>query len=105
MPRPGNVALPCPGRPRLYDRRSSPFRRIAMLTLRSKRKRFGSRTLATAFGRATRGICGGLLMTSVVMQDGTAAAEKFKAFKMKSLEGAQKSLSDVLGKATLVVFF
>ena len=76
-----------------------------MLTLRSKRKRFGSRTLATAFGRATQVICGVLLMTSVVMQHGTAAAEKFKAFKMKSLEGAQKSLSDVLGKATLVVFF
>jgi peroxiredoxin len=39
------------------------------------------------------------------MQDGAAAAEKFKPFKMKTLEGAQKSLSDVLGKATLVVFF
>jgi cytochrome oxidase Cu insertion factor (SCO1/SenC/PrrC family) len=76
-----------------------------MLTLRSKKERFGSRTLATAFGSATRVMCGVLLMTSVAMQDRAAAAEKFKPFKMKTLEGAQKSLPDVLGKATLVVFF
>jgi peroxiredoxin len=34
-----------------------------------------------------------------------AAAEKLRPFKLKSLEGPERTLSDVLGKATLVVFF
>lgn len=75
------------------------------MLLRSKRGRFGSTTLAATFGRATRAMCGVLLTASVAMQDGAAAAEKFKPFSAKTLEGTQKSLSDVLGKATLVVFF
>jgi glutathione peroxidase-family protein len=39
------------------------------------------------------------------VQHRAAAAENFKPFKVRTLEGAQTSLSDVLGKATLVVFF
>jgi cytochrome oxidase Cu insertion factor (SCO1/SenC/PrrC family) len=34
-----------------------------------------------------------------------AAAEKLRPFKLKSLEGPERTLADVLGKATLVVFF
>jgi peroxiredoxin len=34
-----------------------------------------------------------------------AAAEKLRPFQLKSLEGPERTLSDVLGKATLVVFF
>jgi glutathione peroxidase-family protein len=75
------------------------------LALRSKSDRFRSTTVSKAFGRAMRVTCGVLLVTAVAMQNGAEAAEKFKPFKMKTLEGAQKSLSDVLGKATLVIFF
>jgi len=34
-----------------------------------------------------------------------AAAEKLRSFKLKTLDGVEKTLSDVLGKATVVVFF
>ena len=34
-----------------------------------------------------------------------SADESFKPFKLKTLEGTQRTLSDVLGKATVVVFF
>jgi len=34
-----------------------------------------------------------------------AAKEKFRPFELKTPEGSRKTLSDVLGKATLVVFF
>lgn len=34
-----------------------------------------------------------------------AAAEKLRPFKLKTLDGVEKTLPDVLGKATLVVFF
>jgi cytochrome oxidase Cu insertion factor (SCO1/SenC/PrrC family) len=50
-------------------------------------------------------LCGGLLIACLAAQSGTAAAERFKPFKLKTVEGAQHTLSDVLGKATLVVFF
>lgn len=33
------------------------------------------------------------------------ADERFKPFKLKTLDGTQRTLSDVLAKATLVVFF
>ena len=35
----------------------------------------------------------------------SAAADKFKPFALKTLGGTERSLSDVLGKTTLVVFF
>jgi cytochrome oxidase Cu insertion factor (SCO1/SenC/PrrC family) len=35
----------------------------------------------------------------------SAGAEKFKPFTLKALDGKERSLKDVLGKATLVVFF
>lgn len=75
-----------------------------MLTRRPPEHRFGSKRVS-AVERAATMVCGVLLMASIAMADGMLAAEHFKPFKMKSLEGAQKSLSDVLGRATLVVFF
>jgi glutathione peroxidase-family protein len=60
---------------------------------------------AAALRRAMALLCGALLVGSIVLPSGALAAERFKPFKLKSLEGPQKSLSDVLGKATLVVFF
>jgi len=46
-----------------------------------------------------------LLLAAVAVQDRVAAAESFKPFKLKALDGSQRSLPDVLGKATVVVFF
>jgi cytochrome oxidase Cu insertion factor (SCO1/SenC/PrrC family) len=46
-----------------------------------------------------------LLLAAVAMQDRAAAAESFKPFKLKALDGSERSLPDVLGKATVVVFF
>ena len=34
-----------------------------------------------------------------------SAADKFRPFKLKSVDGGERKLADVLGKATLVVFF
>jgi glutathione peroxidase-family protein len=75
-----------------------------MLTRRPPEDRFGPKR-ASVVGRAATLVCGVLLMASLAMADGMLAAESFRPFKMKSLEGSQKSLSDVLGKATLIVFF
>jgi glutathione peroxidase-family protein len=50
-------------------------------------------------------LCAVLLAVSVAMPSRSAAAETFKPFKLKTLEGTQRSLADVLNKATLVVFF
>src|SRR5262245_16992607 len=66
---------------------------------------FGRRTLDGALGRATPLLFVVLIVVLAAVQDRPAAAEKFRPFKLKTLEGAQTSLSDVLGKATLVVFF
>ena len=46
-----------------------------------------------------------LLLTGVSASGRAAADESFRPFKMKTLDGTQRTLSDVLGKATLVVFF
>ena len=46
-----------------------------------------------------------LLLAALAVQTRAAADEKFKPFKLKTLDGTQRSLPDVLGKATLVVFF
>jgi cytochrome c biogenesis protein CcmG, thiol:disulfide interchange protein DsbE len=35
----------------------------------------------------------------------TSAADGFKPFKLKTLDGVERKLADILGKATLVVFF
>jgi peroxiredoxin len=76
-----------------------------MLTVRSKHEPRGARTLASALRGAMRPLGGVLLIASLAMQDRAGAAENFKPFKLKTLEGAENSLSDTLGKATLVVFF
>jgi len=73
--------------------------------MRSKNEPLGSRTFASALGRATKVLCGVLLIASVAMQDRAAAAESFRPFKLKTLDGVEKTLPNVLGKATLVVFF
>ena len=49
-------------------------------------------------------LCTALLLT-FAMPEPMSAADKFKSFKLKTLDGAERSLQDVLGKATLVVFF
>lgn len=54
---------------------------------------------------APRALGVALLLVLVALQGRAAAEEKFKPFKLKTLEGTQQSLRDVLGKATLVVFF
>jgi cytochrome oxidase Cu insertion factor (SCO1/SenC/PrrC family) len=50
-------------------------------------------------------LLGVLLLAAVATQNPAAAAESFKPFKLKTLEGSPRSLPDVLGKATVVVFF
>ena len=52
-----------------------------------------------------RALLGALLIAAVAMQDRAAAADSFRPFKLKTLEGSQRSLPDVLGKATVVIFF
>jgi thiol-disulfide isomerase/thioredoxin len=46
-----------------------------------------------------------LLMQSATLQPGLAAAESFKSFKLKALDGTERSLADFPGRVTLVVFF
>jgi len=50
-------------------------------------------------------ILGLLLLAAFGAPNRARADESFRPFKLKTLEGAQRSLSDVLGKATVVVFF
>jgi peroxiredoxin len=52
---------------------------------------------------AARLFCAALLLALVTGQ--ATAADAFKPFTLKTLDGTERSLSDVLGKATLVVFF
>jgi len=54
-------------------------------------------------GPRLRTILGVLLLASVVAP--AAAAGKFKPFKLRTLDGAERTLADVLGRVTLVVFF
>jgi thiol-disulfide isomerase/thioredoxin len=47
-----------------------------------------------------------LLAVAIALAPRAALAENFKPFKLKTLEGAERSLSQILGsKATLVAFF
>jgi peroxiredoxin len=56
--------------------------------------------------RRLAALCGALLVAwSVASPRAAAAAESFKPFKLKAADGIERSLADVLGKATLVVFF
>ena len=50
-------------------------------------------------------LIGVLLLAAFAIANHAAADESFRSFKMKTLDGTQRTLSDVLGKATLVVFF
>jgi len=52
---------------------------------------------------AARLLCTALLLALVTER--ATAADAFKPFKLKTLDGTERSLADVLGKATLVVFF
>ena len=47
----------------------------------------------------------GLLLVAILVASGAVAADSFRPFRLKALDGTETSLSDVLGKATLVVFF
>ena len=51
-----------------------------------------------------RAICG-LILAAALAIPSPSAAEKLKPFKLKTVDGVEKTLADVLGKATLVVFF
>ena len=46
-----------------------------------------------------------LLVQSAAIHARPAAAESFKPFKLKALDGKERSLADFPGRATLVVFF
>jgi peroxiredoxin len=46
-----------------------------------------------------------LALAVFLAQSNALAKDSFKPFKLKTLEGNQKSLEDYLGKATLVTFF
>ena len=46
-----------------------------------------------------------MLLAVVSIGQRASADESFRPFKLKTLEGTQRTLSDVLGKATVVVFF
>jgi thiol-disulfide isomerase/thioredoxin len=48
---------------------------------------------------------GCVFLTFILALPSFASAERLKSFKLKTLDGAEKTLPDVLGKATLVVFF
>jgi thiol-disulfide isomerase/thioredoxin len=76
-----------------------------MLIARAAREPARRPKLADGPGRASRVLCVVLVLVLAAVQDRAAAAEKFRPFKMKTLEGAQKSLSEMLGRTTLVVFF
>ena len=49
-------------------------------------------------------ICAAFVV-GMLLPDQGLAAEKFKPFTLKTLDGTERSLAGVLGKATLVVFF
>ena len=46
-----------------------------------------------------------LLAAAAALPMPAGAAEKFRPFRLKSVDGGERKLADVLGKATLVVFF
>ena len=46
-----------------------------------------------------------LLAVAAALPMLASAADKFRPFKLKSVDGGERKLADVLGKATLVVFF
>lgn len=57
--------------------------------------------------RSSKLVCSVLLVTVVAvgLTERTWAADSFKPFTLKTLEGELTTLTDVLGKATIVVFF
>ena len=60
-------------------------------------------TPAWGVPRQARLLC--LIVALALAFPSAASAEKLKSFKLKTLDGVEKTLPDVLGKATLVVFF
>jgi peroxiredoxin len=50
-------------------------------------------------------LCAWAVCASVAIPVRIDAAEKFRPFKLKALDGTERSLADVQGKATLIVFF
>jgi thiol-disulfide isomerase/thioredoxin len=57
--------------------------------------------------RIVRLLCAGalVLQSATAMGPLAGAAESFKPFKLKALDGTERSLADFPGRATLVVFF
>ena len=61
--------------------------------------------MGVAMREASIFVLAAALMSGVAAGQETAARQKFKSFRYKSVEGKQTTLADVRGKATLVVFF
>src|SRR5262245_32927506 len=61
--------------------------------------------LSRTLRKALCAVSATLLLVLLAAQGQVSAADSFKAFKLKTLEGTPTSLPDVLGKATLIVFF
>src|SRR5262245_35971530 len=78
-----------------------------MLNQASPPARDGRSVLQSARERLSTLLCSVLLVSVAAagLTDRTWAAETFKPFTLRTLEGGQTSLTDVLGKATIVVFF
>jgi peroxiredoxin len=76
-----------------------------MLISRAAREDVRKRAFGAQPGRAARVLSVVLALTVAGLQARPSAAEKFRPFKLNALEGGQRSLSDVLAKTTLVVFF
>lgn len=56
--------------------------------------------------RLVRFLCAAaLLMQSATLQPRAIAAESFKVFKLKDVDGVERSLADFPGRVTLLVFF
>ena len=60
---------------------------------------------AAAAAHLARALAGTLIVTVISWPAALTAEQRFKPFKLRTLEGGYASLSDVRGKATLVVFF
>jgi cytochrome c biogenesis protein CcmG/thiol:disulfide interchange protein DsbE len=61
--------------------------------------------MTVIFCRTSGALLAALLMTCVAAAQQQPAVETFKPFTLKTPEGTKKTLTDVLGKTTLVVFF
>jgi thiol-disulfide isomerase/thioredoxin len=60
---------------------------------------------ASRFRKTARWFGGLMLTSALALPHPTAEEQRFKPFKMQTLDGVRTSLAEVKGKATLIVFF